>query len=262
MVAYASMLTRRDMALLFLFLQVCVVTGAARGLGNLMARTLVESGADALAILDLDAAVSQEAARDVETWFTEHGGAKKGEVQAMGLGCDVSNEEAVRDSMQKVVDRFGRIDVLITAAGIVHNYPATEYPSDKMRLLNSINIDGTLCVALPCAVVVGLSLLSRSHADLCYIALVNSFCAREAAKHMLKTEEGGSIVLIGSMSGSIVNVPQPQTPYNASKAAVKHMASSLAVEWAKKKVRVNSLARAFHPCPPPFCCLVTMSARG
>ena len=112
-----------------------------------MARTLVESGADALAILDLDAAVSQEAARDVETWFTEHGGAKKGEVQAMGLGCDVSNEEAVRDSMQKVVDRFGRIDVLITAAGIVHNYPATEYPSEKMRLLNSINIDGTLCVA-------------------------------------------------------------------------------------------------------------------
>jgi len=62
---------------------------------------------------------------------------------------------------------------------------------------------------------------------------------------MLKTEEGGSIVLIGSMSGSIVNVPQPQTPYNASKAAVKHMASSLAVEWAKKKVRVNSLAPGY-----------------
>lgn len=91
-----------------------------------MARTLVESGANALAILDLDPKISEEAARDVEQWFTEHGGAKKGEVQAIGLGCDVSNEDAVKKAMQQVVDRFGKIDVLVTAAGIVHNYPATE----------------------------------------------------------------------------------------------------------------------------------------
>jgi len=91
-----------------------------------MARTLVESGANALAIIDLDEATSIQAARDVEDWFTEHGGAKKGEVQAIGLGCDVSNEEQVVKAMQTVVDKFGRIDVLITAAGIVHNFPATE----------------------------------------------------------------------------------------------------------------------------------------
>lgn len=41
------------------------------------------------------------------------------------------------------------------------------------------------------------------------------------------------------MSGACVNIPQPQAPYNASKAAVRHMASSLAVEWATKKIRVN-----------------------
>lgn len=195
--------------------KVCVVTGAARGLGNLMARTLVESGANALAILDLDPTVSAEAAKDVETWFEEHGGAKKGEVKAIGLGCDVSNEEAVKQCMQTVVDKFGKIDVLVTAAGIVHNYPATEYPTDKMRQLYGINIDGTF------------------------------FCAREAAKHMLAADSPGSIVLIGSMSGSIVNIPQPQTPYNASKAAVKHMASSLAVEWAKRGIRVNSIAPGY-----------------
>jgi len=72
-----------------------------------------------------------------------------------------------------------------------------------------------------------------------------SFCAREAAKHMLAQERKGSIVFIGSMSGSIVNIPQPQTPYNASKAAVKHMASSLAVEWARKNIRVNSIAPGY-----------------
>lgn len=71
---------------------------------------------------------------------------------------------------------------------------------------------------------------------------------------MLTTNTNGSIVLIGSMSGSIVNVPQPQTPYNASKAAVKHMASSLAVEWAKKGIRVNSIARGLL-CPTHDCAL-------
>jgi len=56
---------------------------------------------------------------------------------------------------------------------------------------------------------------------------------------------GGSIVLVASMSAQVVNIPQPQTPYNSSKAAVRHMASSLAVEWAKKGVRVNSLSPGY-----------------
>lgn len=72
------------------------------------------------------------------------------------------------------------------------------------------------------------------------------FTAREAAKHMLAAgTQTGSIVLVGSMSGSVINVPQPQTPYNSSKAAVKHMAASLAVEWAQSGIRVNSLAPGY-----------------
>lgn len=47
------------------------------------------------------------------------------------------------------------------------------------------------------------------------------------------------MIFIGSMSGNIVNIPQPQAPYNASKAAVKHLAASMAVEWAKFGIRVN-----------------------
>lgn len=109
-----------------------------------MARTLVESGANALAIIDLDEEVSKQAAKDVEDWFVKHGGAKKGEVKAIGLGCDVSNEDSVKNAMQNVVNEFGHIDVLVNSAGIVHNYPAIEYPTDKMRQLYSINIDGSL----------------------------------------------------------------------------------------------------------------------
>ena len=122
------------------------------------------------------------------------------------------------------------------------NATPLSYPTEKMRLLNSINIDGTLWALHMLCMLRQLTQCGR----FC------SFCAREAAKHMLANNTQGSIVLIGSMSGSIVNIPQPQTPYNASKAAVKHMASSLAVEWAKKGIRVNSIARelfvgAFQP---------------
>lgn len=91
-------------------------------MGNLFARTFVESGSNAIAILDLDRAQAEQAAKDIVTWFEEHGQASKGEIKAIGLGCDVSNEEEVKQCFSTVVDTFGRVDVLVTAAGIVGTY--------------------------------------------------------------------------------------------------------------------------------------------
>lgn len=71
------------------------------------------------------------------------------------------------------------------------------------------------------------------------------YVSREAAKHMVADGIQGSIVLVASMSAGIVNIPQPQAPYNASKAAVKHLGSSLAVEWAKYGIRVNTLSPGY-----------------
>lgn len=88
-------------------------------LGNLMARTFAESGANSIVILDLDEAQAQHAAVDLVAWFEEHGGAKKGEISAIGLGCDVGNENAVKSVFGKIVEKYGRVDVLVTAAGIV-----------------------------------------------------------------------------------------------------------------------------------------------
>lgn len=65
------------------------------------------------------------------------------------------------------------------------------------------------------------------------------------AKHLMERKSPGSIVMIGSMSGSIVNVPQPQAPYNAAKAAVRHLAASLAVEWAHAGIRVNCISPGY-----------------
>ncbi|WVW80355.1 hypothetical protein I302_102335 [Kwoniella bestiolae CBS 10118] len=204
--------TKRTLASFSMDGKVCLVTGAARGLGNMMARTFVESGANAIVLVDLKKEEAEKAADELVKWFVENGEAEEGEIQALGLGCDVSDEASVAKVFETVKEKFGRLDACVTAAGIVENYVAHEYPTQKIKKLLDINIMGTW------------------------------FCALEAAKLM---PEGGSITLVGSMSGSIVNVPQPQTPYNFSKAGVRHMARSLAVEWAAKNIRVNCLAPGY-----------------
>jgi NAD(P)-dependent dehydrogenase (short-subunit alcohol dehydrogenase family) len=135
-------------------------------------------------------------------------------LKVVGLECDVSSEVSVADAFMRTLDVFGRVDAVVASAGIIENYSALDYPSDRIKRLYDINVHGAF------------------------------FTAREAAKYMIP-QGGGSIILVASMSANVVNVPQLQTPYNASKAAVKHMASSLAVEWATKGVRVNALSPGY-----------------
>ncbi|GAB1519613.1 hypothetical protein RhiTH_002681 [Rhizoctonia solani] len=217
--------------------KVCVVTGAARGLGNLFARTFVESGCTKIVLMDLKQEEAQKAADDLVEWFVEHGDIQPGKVTAIGIGCDVSNEDSVKEGFGQVVSRFGKVDAVVASAGIVENYSAFDYPTNRIRLLYDINVHGAF------------------------------FCAREAAKHMIEQNTKGSIVLVSSMSANVncqrasgksivfclhltfesgIDVDdQPQTPYNSSKAAVKHMAASLAVEWAKSGIRVNALSPGY-----------------
>jgi NAD(P)-dependent dehydrogenase (short-subunit alcohol dehydrogenase family) len=74
------------------------------------------------------------------------------------------------------------------------------------------------------------------------------WCSRAFGSHMVKARRG-SIVNLGSMSGTIANRPQPQTPYNVSKAAVHHMTRSMAAEWAQYNVRVNAVAPTYIDTP-------------
>ncbi|CZR61937.1 related to D-arabinitol 2-dehydrogenase [Phialocephala subalpina] len=132
---------------------------------------------------------------------------------------DVSSEEWVQIAINEILSEHGKIDHLVTSAGFTDNIPALTYPIERMRRLFAVNVDGTYLFAVA------------------------------VAKHLITRKATGSMVFIGSMSGAIVNLPQKQTPYNSSKAAVRHMAASLAVEWAEFGIRVNCISPGYMMTP-------------
>ena len=129
--------------------------------------------------------------------------------------ADVADAQSAEAAVQEIVKEHGKIDHLITSAGFTENFDAIGYPPDRFKKLWGVNFDGTYNFATT------------------------------VAKHLMQRQAKGSMVLIGSMSGAVVNVPQPQAPYNASKAAVRQLAASLAVEWAHADIRVNCISPGY-----------------
>lgn len=221
---------KRTLASFSLEGRVGVVTGGARGLGLVMAQALVTSGAD-VAIVDMNRDEAQRSAQGlIDTYKTENPNSEKYVLQGMHMPfadkacrvpkvtahfCDVSSPTSVNQSLAEILKEHGKVDNLVTSAGFTENYDAISYPHDRMQKLWGVNVDGTYLYAVA------------------------------VAKHLMERNSPGSIVMIGSMSGAIVNVPQPQAPYNAAKAAVRHLASSLAVEWAHAGIRVNCISPGY-----------------
>lgn len=132
-------------------------------------------------------------------------------VTAAGVVADVRDAQALDQAFSDLFDVLGTADILVTSAGItIWGDSIDVTPEDWQRVLD-VNLNGTF------------------------------YAAQSFARRLLAEQRTGSAILVSSMSAQIVNVPQFQASYHASKAAVSMLAKSLAVEWAKSGIRVNAL---------------------
>ena len=177
-----------------------IVTGGAGEIGRAYVRRLVQEGAR-VAVVDLD----ESAARAVAE---QHGNAD----QTLGIAADVASPESVKQMVQRTLDAFGRIDVLVNNAAVfsqlVHK-PIEEIPVEEWDLVMAVNVRGV-------------------------------FLCSQAVVPIMRQQGKGKIVNIAS--GVLLSAPSKFTHYVASKGAVFAFTRALANEVGKYGITVNSLA--------------------
>ncbi|PDT01633.1 SDR family oxidoreductase [Rhizobium chutanense] len=173
-----------------------LVTGAASGFGRAIARRFAAEGAN-VAIVDLNSPAAQTVAADI-------GGS------AMAVKCDVSKGDQVAEAVAAVIDRFGKVDIVVNNAGWSHkNQPLMEVDFAAFKRVYEINVDSI-------------------------------FHATKAVVPHWRTIGGGVMINVGSTAGIR---PRPGLSwYNSSKGAVNLMTKTLAVELAPDGIRVCGLA--------------------
>ena len=136
-------------------------------------------------------------------------------VRTAAFVCNVTDPEDVEKNIQAAAEKMGTLDLLFNNAGICLHKDALDCtPDDWLKVVN-VNLNGIF------------------------------FVAQAFGRYLVAHNKTGNIVNTASMSGTIVNIPQGQASYNSSKAGVAHLTKSLAVEWASKGIRVNSISPGY-----------------
>lgn len=184
--------------------KVTAVTGGARGIGLEVVRGLAEAGADVALIYSTTDDAPESAAKIA---------AETG-VRVQAYRSNVTSRSEIAATLNQVAEDFGgHLDVVVANAGVCTNCPNLEYTEETWARDNSVNYDGVMWTA-------------------------------QAAGKIFKKQGKGNLIITASVSATLVNIPQTQVAYNASKAAAKHLAKSLAVEWVDFG-RVNCISPGF-----------------
>ncbi|KAF5251881.1 hypothetical protein FANTH_3063 [Fusarium anthophilum] len=201
--------TSDDYSIRFQVPGVAVVTGGLGTIALTVVRALLQHGVTGLMLLDIDV-TSESAMGKIDTLRKDFPERK---IEAASV--DVTDEDAVGRIMASTVEKLGGLDFLVCFAGIVNCTHALDISPKVFRKLLDVNTTGSF------------------------------ICAQAAAREMIKANTGGRIVFIASISAHRVNYPQPQVAYNTSKGALLMLKSSLAAEWARYGITVNSISPGY-----------------
>lgn len=182
--------------------QVALITGASRGIGKATALALASEGAKIV----VNYASNSNAADAVVAEITEAGG------EALAIGADVSDAEAVDNLVKTTMDKWGRIDVLVNNAGITRDTLMLRMKLEDWQAVINLNLTGVF------------------------------LCCKAVSKIMLK-QRSGRIINISSVSGIMGN--PGQVNYSAAKAGVIGLTKTLAKEFSSRGVTVNAVAPGF-----------------
>lgn len=185
--------------------KIAIVTGGSGGIGLQVVTALAEAGAD-VALIYHSSTNAEAVASDVA--------ARTGQ-RVEAYQSDVTDQARIEDTIQHIVKTFGngQLDVMVANAGVCQNVQSLKYTKDTWDYINKVNYDGVMWTAIP-------------------------------AGKIFKQQGRGSLIVTASVSAGLVNVPQTQAAYNASKAAALLLAKSLAVEWADF-ARVNCVSPGY-----------------
>ena len=190
-----------------------IVTGGGGGIGSVVCRALLEHGLQGLAIFDIHLPEAEATIKSLQSEFPE--------AIITFAYVDVMDDQSITEAVGVAESKLGPISSLLCFAGITQAAHALDITPEHWRMMFEVNTTGAF------------------------------LCAQAVAGSMVRRGAGGSIILASSISAHAANFPQPQAHYNASthyiasKAALLSIKSSLAAEWARYGIRVNTISPGY-----------------